>query len=419
MTLGLALAWAAILVGCWLGWQLLRQNGRLLLRLDELEERLDELEFGEDEQPAGLRLGSEAPSFELPGLAGDRLSLAQFRGRPLLVIFFNPGCGFCRVLLPRLKDVEEGRKQNAEIDQSFLNSSAGNGGNFNLKTLIVIISTGDPDSNRQLFDKHQLNCPVLLQKEMEVISAYNANGTPCGYLVSPEGKIASGLAIGAETLLEIAVEPRGGPHPQPLSHPMGEGGKRPADGDRNGRFNNRSLARSKIKRDGLKAGTIAPDFRFPRLDGRGDLTLSDLRGRRVLLVFSSPGCGPCNALAPQLEKFHREQQGKNALLSPTVSSTEPVGATGGEGGASAAVEVVLISQGEPKENRAKVKEHGLTFPIVLQQQWEISRRYAMFATPIAYLINEEGIIVQDVAVGTEAIQALLAERDRDVGRSPP
>jgi hypothetical protein len=32
----------------------------------------------------------------------------------------------------------------------------------------------------------------------------------------------------------------------------------------------------------------------------------------------------------------------------------------------------MISKGEPKENRAKVKEHGLTFPIVFQQQWEIS-----------------------------------------------
>jgi len=42
-----ALAWLAILAGSWLGWQLLRQNGRLLLRIEELEQRLNELEFGE------------------------------------------------------------------------------------------------------------------------------------------------------------------------------------------------------------------------------------------------------------------------------------------------------------------------------------------------------------------------------------
>ena len=70
----------------------------------------------------------------------------------------------------------------------------------------------------------------------------------------------------------------------------------------------------------------------------------------------------------------------------------------------------MISRGEAKDNRAKVKEHGLTFPVVLQQQWEISRRYAMFATPIAYLIDEAGVIARDVAVGTEAIlQSLIPQ----------
>jgi len=148
---------------------------------------------------------------------------------------------------------------------------------------------------------------------------------------------------------------------------------------------NRSLANSKIKRNGLKAGTPAPDFRLPCLDGHGELTLSELLGKRVLLVFSNPHCGPCDALAPELEKFHQEHP---------------------------ELEVVMISKGEPKENRAKVKEHGLTFPILLQQQWEISRLYAMFATPIAYFIEEAGIIASDVAVGTEAILELMVQAER-------
>src|SRR5262249_11209041 len=60
------------------------------------------------------------------------------------------------------------------------------------------------------------------------------------------------------------------------------------EGERANRFGNRSLARSKLKRDGLKAGTVAPNFRLPRLDGHGDLSLEELRGQRVLLVFSDP-----------------------------------------------------------------------------------------------------------------------------------
>ena len=67
----------------------------------------------------------------------------------------------------------------------------------------------------------------------------------------------------------------------------------------------------------------------------------------------------------------------------------------------------MISRGGAKENRKKMKEHGLTFPIVLQQQWEISRQYAIFATPVAYLIDEAGVVIHDAAVGVEPILSLL------------
>ena len=359
---GLALAWGVIVAGCWLVWQLLRQNGRLLLRLEELKKRLDALEFGKDDQLTGLAVGSDAPAIELLDMAGERKSLAQYRGQPLLLIFFNPACGYCRELLPILKERGEGRKQRAETDEP----------------LLLIISTGGSEANRALFDQHKLDCPVLLQKGSEVAEAYKANGTPSGYLVNADGKIASELAMGAEALLKLLEGESRKKNGEVNVGPLSDGAE--AEQGRSDRFSNRSLARSKLKRDGLKAGTVAPEFSLPRLDGRGELVLSELRGRQVLLVFSSPGCGPCNTLAPQLEKFHREHS---------------------------ELQVVMISKGEPKENRAKVKEHGLTFPIVLQQQWEVSRRYAMFATPIAYLIDEHAIISHDVAVGVEPILALM------------
>jgi len=355
-----AFIWLIVIACCCLGWQLLRQNGRILVRLDELEKRIDAFEFGEEAGPEGLPLDSVAPDFELPDLEGKSHALAEYRGQALLLIFFNPACGFCRDLVPKLKQNGELAKQKAE--------SAAEGSSN--RPLILVVSTGGAEANRQLFNDHKTTTPVLLQKEMEVASAYKANGTPVGYLISAEGKIGSELAVGAEALLALA---EGGE----------ENARRKAESDsRVGRFANRSLARSKIKRDGLKAGTPAPNFKLPRLDGRGDLSLEELRGQRVLLVFSDPHCGPCQMLAPDLEKFHR---------------------------AHSDLALVMISRGDPKENRAKVKEHGLTFPIVLQQQWEISRLYAMFATPVGYLIDQTGVVAKDVAVGTEPIQALLTE----------
>jgi peroxiredoxin len=246
---------------------------------------------------------------------------------------------------------------------------------------MVLVTTGDAEKNRQFFTQHKVDCPVLRQKDGEVAKAYQANGTPSGYLISPEGKIASQLAMGSDGLLALASGSTQPSTPKPKALVQDGNASLAAYGDqRASRFSNGSLSRSKIKRDGLKAGTPAPEFRLPRLDGRGDLALSELRGKPVLLVFSSPHCGPCNALAAELEKFHREHPD---------------------------LKLVMISKGEPKENRVKVKEHGLTFTIVLQQQWEVSRRYAMFATPIAYLIDEQGMIARDVAVGVESILDLM------------
>jgi peroxiredoxin len=352
LVFGVILPWLVVGLGCWLGYQLLRQNGRMLLRLEALEQRLTQLAAaaGAAPRPApapppGLPIGSPAPEFELPDLAGGRKALSDFRGKRLLLLFFNPRCGFCARMAPDLAGLP--------ID--------GNEG----RPLPLVITTGDAEENRKLVAEHGLRCPVLLQEQMEVASRYQSHGTPIGYLIDPQGRIASEIAVGADALLALTAGPAG------------------AAASRNGHHEhrgNRSLDDSRLQRNGLPAGTPAPDFTLPRLDG-GELSLAAYRGRRVLLVFSDPQCGPCQALMPSLEQCHRRA---------------------GE------VQVLVVSRGDGEANRAKARELGLTFPIGLQRQWEISRAYAMFATPIAYLIDEAGVITEAVAVGIEPIRALLS-----------
>lgn len=214
-----------------------------------------------------------------------------------------------------------------------------------------------------------LACFGLSSKAASHCGQPGEKGTPSGYLIDAESKIASEFALGAERLLALA-------NGTAAAHTNGE------DKERANRFSSRSLARSKIKRDGLKTGTPAPDFQLPSLNGWGGVSLAARRGRRVLIVFSGPHCEPCNIVAPKLEKFHRKHP---------------------------EFELVMISNGEPAENQAKVKEHGLTFPVALQQSWSVSRLYAIFATPAAYLIDQNGIIAHDVAVGTEPIFNLLVD----------
>jgi hypothetical protein len=72
------------------------------------------------------------------------------------------------------------------------------------RPLPLIISTGEAEANRQFFAEYKVSWPVLLQTEMEISTPYHASGTPSGYLIDAGGKIASELAVGAETLLALA-----------------------------------------------------------------------------------------------------------------------------------------------------------------------------------------------------------------------
>lgn len=366
---GILLPWLIVAVvtalGAWIGFQLIEQNGRLLGRLEGLEQRLSELSTAQPvPQPAavapaavapapapaapeGLPLGSPAPAFELPDLAGTPQRLAGFRGKKLLLIFFNPRCGFCSRMVPDLAALPVDGRDGRPIP--------------------LLVTTGDAEENRKLLAEQNAHCPVLLQQQMEVAGQYRCSGTPMGYLIDEQGRIASELAIGAPALLALAADDS-----RQASDASGNGAG-PLGGKR-------GLEESKIQRDGLPAGTPAPDFRLPLLYG-GELSLSEYRGRPVLLVFSDPSCAPCDQLMPRLEQQYR---------------------------ASREVQVLMISRGEEAANRAKAAQHGLTFPVVLQRQWEISREYAKFATPVAYLVDEAGRIAKEAAVGVEPILALLS-----------
>jgi peroxiredoxin len=354
LALGTALPWLLIAVGTWLLYQLVRQNGRILLRLEAIENQLAPRTGKKQREaaspPNGLSIDTAAPEFELPDLVGVRRKLSEFRGQDVLLIFFNPKCGFCTKMA---------------ADLAALPPEGGEG-----RAVPIVVTTGDANENRKLVEQFSIRCPVLLQEQMEVANQYRAQGTPMGYRIDADGRIASYLAVGAEPLLKLADLNA------PLPAAKGTNGKGAAH---KGRQPDPSLARSKLNRTGLKAGAVAPEFSLPCLSG-GGLALAEFRGRRVLLVFSDPNCGPCDELAPQLQELHRQQPD---------------------------LQVLMVSRRDAKATAAKAAALGLTFPIVMQQQWEVSKQYGMFATPIGYLIDEQGIVVKDVAVGVGPILALV------------
>jgi peroxiredoxin len=359
LVLGTVLPWMLLGVGTWLGYQLVRQNGRILLRLEAIEKRLGARPPEQRREREGLPVGSPAPELELPDLAGRQHKLSEFRGKDVLLIFFNPKCGFCTKMAGEL----------AALPVDGTNGHA----------VPIVVTTGDADENRRLVAQHGIRCVVLLQKEMEIASQYRAQGTPMGYRIDAAGKIASNLAVGAEPLLALAARPFSR---VPAGRAPGATSKHKQPDP--------SLARSRLNRNGLKAGSVAPEFILPRIDG-GELSLSDLRGERVLLVFSDPNCGPCDELAPRLQELH--------LTRPEL-------------------QVVVISRRDADATHSKADTLGLTYPIVMQKQWEVSLKYGMFATPVGYLIDEQGVLLSDIAVGVEPILA-LANQVVPVGAPEP
>ena len=124
-----------------------------------------------------------------------------------------------------------------------------------------------------------------------------------------------------------------------------------------------AITPTRVGRGGLRPGKKAPDFSLPAVAG-GDVSLHDFAGRRVFLVFTQSGCKPCHRILPELNKLHR----------------------GGE------LQVLVVNNGEPEATRRWADEAQAAFPVLAQQQFAVSKRYEMYATPFAFLIDERGVI---------------------------
>lgn len=173
----------------WLLGNLARQQGRLLLRLDAVEARLQAGETGDRATAIGLPRGQPAPAFTLPALGGGLVSLDQLlaRGRDVLLLFMDPGCGPCRSLLPEVA----GWRRDGERGPT-----------------VVMLSRGSVEENRARFGSHEVE--ILLDAD-EVAERYHALATPSAVLVDLRGRIASPVAQGADAIrrlrAEVAVRP--------------------------------------------------------------------------------------------------------------------------------------------------------------------------------------------------------------------
>src|SRR5436190_1892663 len=159
--------------------QLSTQQGRILLRLDNLQGKRAQPDDGTVASgPKGLAVGTAIADIELPDLTGRTRSLSEFRGRRLLL----------------LKD-----------------------------------SAAEKYLSEQVFKY----C-----------------GTPSAYLLDGQGQVAQRLAAGMTAVVALAREAAEGEQPK------------------NAALRKLPLSESRIEREGLRAGTPAPDFDLPDIEGQ-------------------------------------------------------------------------------------------------------------------------------------------------------
>lgn len=105
-------------------------------------------------------------------------------------------------------------------------------------------------------------------------------------------------------------------------------------------------------------------------------------GHRVLLVFTDPRCGPCQALLPTV--------------------------TGWQDAHSGGLTVALISRGGAAENMPARDEHGLGH-VGLQAERETDAQYGVLGTPSAILIAANGSVARPLVVGAERIAEIAQD----------
>lgn len=129
--------------------------------------------------------------------------------------------------------------------------------------------------------------------------------------------------------------------------------------------------------EALAAGDLAPDFTLPRLDGPGEVRLSSLRGKVVVLNVWASWCKPCEEEAPVLEATWRRHGGRGLVV---------IGADWKD----------LRS-----EARRFSREYGMTYPLVDDGE-QLTRPYGLTGVPETFVIDRRGRVVGSIAGGLNA-----------------
>jgi thiol-disulfide isomerase/thioredoxin len=123
-------------------------------------------------------------------------------------------------------------------------------------------------------------------------------------------------------------------------------------------------------------GKPAPAFTLATLDGK-KVSLSDYKGRPVLVNFWATWCGPCKVEMPWFEEFNKEYAAQGFVILGLADDVD-----------------------SGKDTIAKVAQRtGVTYPILLTDG-KVQKSYApggMDYLPMSFYVDRNGVIVEETA----------------------
>lgn len=116
-------------------------------------------------------------------------------------------------------------------------------------------------------------------------------------------------------------------------------------------------------------GQSAPDFTLPRLDGDGQLSLTDYQGKVVLVDFWASWCGPCRLSLPRYDELYQEF-GDQGFVVVAINLDEDL-----------------------SEAERFMTQYPVSYPMVRDAEGVVPTQYGLTVMPTAWLLDSEGQIV--------------------------
>ncbi len=129
-------------------------------------------------------VGKPAPDFELTEVDGQKVTLGQYRGKTVVLEWFNPDCPFVRAAHTKGSLVGLAEKhQKAGVVWLAVNSGAPGKQGYGA------------ERNREAKKQYGLSHPILLDESGTVGKTYGAQRTPTLFVINPEGVLVYAGAI--------------------------------------------------------------------------------------------------------------------------------------------------------------------------------------------------------------------------------